>query len=203
MRSLTKRPHKHEEVLLPSESVASSVSGIRGAARRPAADGRVCSVSWAVACPIVTGVVRCDPVVRGPDVAPMWPRRSRAWKARPGSASTPHASPMAQVIPSSDRPLLTVADRQLPMLRARGGHGRRGRTRLGRCSDGHHLNRRVRPVLGDHLPHWQAPARRAPAHIPHRDCTLGRRPRGKDAIPSPRRRSSMAWRFWADATAGP
>src|SRR5215211_5916259 len=73
MRSLTKRPHKHEEVLLPSESVASSVSGIRGAARRPAADGRVCSVSWAVACPIVTGVVRCDPVVRGPDVAPAVP----------------------------------------------------------------------------------------------------------------------------------
>jgi hypothetical protein len=58
-----------------SEPVTSSVSGIRGAARRPAADGRVCTVSWAVDRPMVTVVVRCDPVVRGPDVAPMWTRR--------------------------------------------------------------------------------------------------------------------------------
>ena len=26
--------------------------------------------------PVLTGVVRCDPVVRGPDVAPPWPQRS-------------------------------------------------------------------------------------------------------------------------------
>ena len=30
-------------------------------------------VSWQEAGPIVTAVVRCDPAVRGPDVAPMWP----------------------------------------------------------------------------------------------------------------------------------
>jgi hypothetical protein len=45
-------------------------------------------VSWANHQPVVTAVVRCCPVVRGPDVAPMWPRRSPAWKAvrsrRPG-----------------------------------------------------------------------------------------------------------------------
>jgi hypothetical protein len=28
---------------------------------------------WAGAGPLVTGVVRCDLVVRGPDVAPVWP----------------------------------------------------------------------------------------------------------------------------------
>src|SRR5215218_5699937 len=137
MRSLTKRPHKHEEVLLPSESVTPSVSGIRGAARRPAADGRVCSVSWAVACPIVTGVVRCDPVVRGPDVAPMWPRRSRAWKARPGGLLNRNAAPMAQLRAAPDRPLLSVGDRWVPLLRARGGHGWQERTWLRRGGDGH------------------------------------------------------------------
>ena len=36
---------------------------------------------------MVTGVVRCDPVVRGPDVAPMWPHRSRAWKRVPAVRS--------------------------------------------------------------------------------------------------------------------
>jgi hypothetical protein len=41
------------------------------------------------------------------------------------------------------------------MLRARGGHGRRGRPWLWRSSDGHKLNRRVRPVHDDHLPRWQ------------------------------------------------
>jgi hypothetical protein len=40
---------------------------------------------------------------------------------------------------------------------ARGGHGRRGRTLLPLGSDGHKLNRRVRPVQGDHLPRWQGP----------------------------------------------
>ena len=56
--------------------MTSSVSGIRGAARRPAAGGGVCPVSWADEGPAVTVVVRCDPVVRGPDVAPVWPQRS-------------------------------------------------------------------------------------------------------------------------------
>jgi hypothetical protein len=43
----------------------------------------------AVAYAMVTAVVRRDPVVRGPDVAPVWPRRSRVWTARPGTPAQP------------------------------------------------------------------------------------------------------------------
>jgi hypothetical protein len=56
---------------------------------------------------------------------------------------------------------LSVGDRQRPMLRARGGHGRRGRAALQRGGEGHQLDQRVRFVLSDHLPRWQAPAGRA------------------------------------------
>jgi len=62
---------------------------------------------------------------------------------------------MPQVRPTSDEPLLSERDRQLPVLRARGGHGRRGRRWLRRGGDGHQLGRRVMPVFGDHLPRWQ------------------------------------------------
>ena len=81
---------------------------------------------------------------------------SRAWKARPGSPLSRDPTPMAQVRSVCDRPLLTVKDRQIPTLRARGGHGRRGRNRPQPGSDGHKLNRRVRPARDDHLPRWQA-----------------------------------------------
>ena len=81
---------------------------------------------------------------------------SRAWKARPVPSSRPDATPMPQVRASWDRPLLTVSDRQMPMLRPRGGHGRRGPSWIGRSSDGHKLNRRVRSSRDDHLPRWQA-----------------------------------------------
>jgi hypothetical protein len=67
----------------------------------------------------LTGVVRCNPIVCGPDVAPMWPQRSRAWKARPVPSSWPDAPPMPQVRPTCDGPLLTVRDHQMPVLRAR------------------------------------------------------------------------------------
>jgi hypothetical protein len=137
------------------EPVTSSVSGIRGAARRPAANGRVCSVSWAVACPMVTGVVRCDPVVRGPDVAPMWPsgpelgRRVRALS----SAGMLHRSCSSVCLPT-DRccPWETVRDRCYGHVE---GTARRGRRWLRPCGNGHQLDRRVRPALGDHLPRWQ------------------------------------------------
>jgi hypothetical protein len=36
-------------------------------------DDRVCSVSWTDGEPMATGVVRCNPVVRGLGVAPLWP----------------------------------------------------------------------------------------------------------------------------------
>jgi hypothetical protein len=38
--------------------------------------GGVCRVTSADGGPVLTGVVRCGPVVRGPDVAPPWPQRS-------------------------------------------------------------------------------------------------------------------------------
>jgi SRSO17 transposase len=53
------------------------------------------------------------------------------------------AARLAQLRPFWDRPLLTVSDRQMPMLRARRGHGRRGRHSLQRCSNGHQLHWRV------------------------------------------------------------
>ena len=62
---------------------------------------------------------------------------------------------MAQVRTACCRPLLTVSDRQWLMLRARGGHGRRGPTALQLGGDGYKLNRRVRPVQDDHLARWQ------------------------------------------------
>jgi hypothetical protein len=77
---------------------------------------------------------------------------SRAEKARPVPVVRPDTTPMAQVSTSPDRPLLTVRDRQLPVLRARGGHGRRGRSWVWPGSDADRLNRRVRLVHDDHLP---------------------------------------------------
>jgi hypothetical protein len=53
------------------------------------------------------------------------------------------------------RPWLSANDRCEPMLRARRGHGLRRRSWLGPESDGHQLDRRVRPVPADHLPRWQ------------------------------------------------
>jgi hypothetical protein len=58
---------------------------------------------------------------------------------------------------------LSAGDPRLPIVRgptaahgrARGGHGRREPTLLGRCGDGHQLGRWVRLVLSDHEPRWQ------------------------------------------------
>ena len=68
---------------------------------------------------------------------------ARAWKVRPSSPLSRDPTPLAQVRWVCDRPLLTVRDRQVPVLRARGGHGRRGQYWLQRGSDGHKLNRRA------------------------------------------------------------
>ena len=123
--------------------MTASVSEISGESRRPAAGGGVCPVTSANGGPVLTGVVRCDPVARGPVGAPAVP----AWKARPVPSSWPDATPVAQVSPAGDRPLLSVGDRQMPVPRARGGHGRRGSTALQRGGDSHKLNRRVRPAF--------------------------------------------------------
>jgi hypothetical protein len=128
-----------------------------GAWRRPATSASAGSVSWADDRPTVTVLVRCASVVRGPDVAqggPSGPELVRRVRSRrPGLMR----GPWRRSGRGCDRPLLTVRDRQLPMLRARGGHGRGGPGRLGRGSDGHKLNRRVRPVHDDYLPCWQEP----------------------------------------------
>jgi hypothetical protein len=69
----------------------------------------------------------------------------------------PDPKPMPQVTTFYNRPLLSVRDRMMLLLRARGGHGRRGPTALRPGGDGHKLNRRVKLVHDNHLPHWQAP----------------------------------------------
>jgi hypothetical protein len=65
----------------PAQSSRAQESGVTASVResagwwwRPAADGRFWPVSWEDAEPLMTGVVRCGLVVRGPDVAPLWPR---------------------------------------------------------------------------------------------------------------------------------
>ena len=68
-------------VVCTADLKTSSVSGIRGGSRRLALSGRMRPVSWEEVGPLVTAVVRCDPVVRGPNVAPMWPPRS-PWRSR-------------------------------------------------------------------------------------------------------------------------
>jgi hypothetical protein len=133
---------------LPSYERAPGVESTCGACR-------TWLVSWVDGGPMVTAVVRCSPLVHGPNVAPMWPQRSRPWQARPDRPSMLDATPKAQVKALPERPPLSVGDREGPLLRARGGHGRRGRTALQRGGDGDKLNRRVRPVQGDHLPRWQ------------------------------------------------
>jgi hypothetical protein len=55
------------------EPPSSSVSGTAGRLRRPALSDRMWLVTWQEAGPLVTAVVRCNPVVRGPDVAPAVP----------------------------------------------------------------------------------------------------------------------------------
>ena len=135
--------------------------------------GRMELLSWGVSYPPVSAVVLDAQMECGPDVAP----RSRAWKARPDSPLSRDPAPVAQVRSLCDRPLLTVRDRQMPMVRARGGHGRRGRSWLCRGGNGHMLNRRVRPFRGDHLPRWQAPegvrGRAYPPCLPARGLRRG------------------------------
>jgi hypothetical protein len=114
------------------------IAGMRG--------GPTCSPRGSARCVARRpgGSGQCRPL-RSAGSWPRRPQRSRAGKARPIPFTRPDARPMAQLSAPTDRPLLSLGDRQGPLLRARGGHGRRGQTRLGRCGDGHYLNRRVRP----------------------------------------------------------
>ena len=98
---------------------------------------------------------------------------------------------MPQVRASVDRPVLSAIDRQRPMLRARGGHGRRGSTSSQPGGDGHRLNRRVRPVQGHRLPRWQVAEGSAAGRVrsKHIACPRRRRPQ---AVPSMTNRNSNA-----------
>ena len=65
--------------------MTSSVSESPEGLWRPAVGGEVCWLTWADGGPVLTAVVRCNLVGRGPDVAPMWPGvQSR----RPGQESS-------------------------------------------------------------------------------------------------------------------
>jgi hypothetical protein len=97
----------------------------------------------------------------------------RARKTRPGTPYSRDATPMAQLGGSLDRPQLsvgTVRDRCY-------GHGRQGRRWIRPGSNGHQLDRRVRPVLGNHSPGWQAAdAARQPDHTATSGGRKRRRP---------------------------
>jgi len=122
-----------------SEPLASSVRGSLGRAGRPATPARSRLLSWADSGPVVTGVVRCGPVVRDPNVAPAWPSGHELGRRVPARQSYEIAAPTAQAR-STDDP--SAGDRERPSVAVAAGtwrHGRRGRTRLGRCRGGHHL----------------------------------------------------------------
>jgi hypothetical protein len=66
-----------------------------------------------------------------------------------------------------------------------GGHGRRGSTWCRRGGDGHRHCRRVRPVLSDHLPRWQALVG-VRQLIPDGECMLDHRaPGGRNRVLPP------------------
>jgi hypothetical protein len=92
-----------------SEPMTPSVSEISGGSWRPAGRWGVCSMTWADGGPILTVVVRCDPVVRGPDVAPMWPQRFASDPALPFVSSLAYRG-VGQVRVTQ----VTLNDRQEP-----------------------------------------------------------------------------------------
>jgi hypothetical protein len=78
------RRQLHHPSRLEEEVVDQTVTP---AASYPSSGARVCllfhhqrdATRWRA----LTVIVRCGPTGRNPDVAPMWPQRSRAWKALP------------------------------------------------------------------------------------------------------------------------
>jgi hypothetical protein len=101
-------------------------------------------VCWENAGPLVTGVVRCDLVVRGPVVAPVWPQ-ARGWKARPGMLRRWRSSGRLSTIRCC--PWGIVRDRCYGRAKSMAGEDEPD---WGVTAVVTHLNRRVRPVLDDH-----------------------------------------------------
>jgi hypothetical protein len=75
---------------------------------------------------------------------------SRAWKACSGSPFSRDVSPLAQLSASLDRPLLSVGDREGQHYGHAEGTAGEGDTGFSPASNRRQLDRRVRPVLGDH-----------------------------------------------------
>ena len=94
--------------------------GAGGFAVRGRSGGR--SVTGDSDSPVVTAGARRGPAVSDAVRTQHGPG-SQAWKARPDRLLKQDAARMAQLRLSAERPLLTVRNRQMPMLRARGGHG--------------------------------------------------------------------------------
>jgi hypothetical protein len=105
----------------------------------------------------VTVVVRCDPVVRGPDVAPMWPQRSARVTPSLPFVLPDTCSGDAEVRETG----VSVADRGEPEAPCWKWHGdgTAGEYDVGsRLAVVSQLGRWVRLVLGHHLPRWRVAA---------------------------------------------
>jgi hypothetical protein len=139
-----------------SEPSTASVSESRGGSRRPAVGGEVCWLSCADGGPVVTVVVRCYPVVRGPDVAPA---------VHPSDPIlTICALPTHRQIAAGQR---DRSDRDCPPGTGRGRCGwHKDGTPAGEPERApawrhrHQLACWARPVQGRHLPRWQGPQAR-------------------------------------------
>jgi putative transposase len=130
-------PHSHSEWTTNRGPISGS--------RRPATSASAWPASWADDWPAMTVVVRYGPVVRGPDVASVWPSGHELGRRVP--ALVPTSCPANGA--SQARVRSTAVDREGPPVADATGT-RRARpartTWLWRSSDGYKLNRRVRPV---------------------------------------------------------
>jgi hypothetical protein len=111
--------------------------------------------------PEVTVVVRCGPVVRGPDVARCGPSShelGRHVRAVCSAEILRRWRSSRSLLIDRCCPWLTVSDRCYGHAE---GHGSARTNPALRGSDGRELNRRVRrPNHDDHLPRWQEPQAR-------------------------------------------
>ena len=100
---------KRDEMLLHANCDLFRVRDVRGIAATCGGWG-VCPVTSANGRPVLTGVVRCAPVVRGPDVAPMWPPA-----VRPSDPSLPFVPSLASTAAAQvSVSRVTVNDRRTP-----------------------------------------------------------------------------------------
>jgi hypothetical protein len=100
----------------------------------------------------------------------VWVTESNRVTSLEGASGTCRPARCYADLPGQTHRRWTAVDlgtRQAPVLRARGGHGRRGRTRLRPAAVGHQLGRWARLVQADHLPRWQAATamRQESAHL--------------------------------------